>query len=314
MATLESILAESFNAEYNKILKKEVKTTELKNVKDIFRNVHYEDECIICYTENIKVIKCFKCSALYCCDCLTKLASNINKCVCGITIKTNYRKFIDYNLKLPKPKESHKQNPKPKEPLKPNENKYIISYDDYDLDNIYDFQYFDNILSGAGLEDYNKFENNYIYDDNEDENKENENTENKENENKENEYINNIVSNKIYNIDFKSYRSSPDLNNFKYKWEHSSKTLTFTPYTKIIIPFKEIIINYIYLDATFQGILYCYLLHIINQPPEVFIKKWNKIAMNIETFLECWVPLKNKEEKRKEQQEKLIDKIIAICE
>ena len=90
----ERILAESFNHSYNNNINIPISTSEANNVNDIFVGNEVQTECIICYEENIACIKCFKCTAVYCKICLTKIASESNKCICAIEIKANYSKHL----------------------------------------------------------------------------------------------------------------------------------------------------------------------------------------------------------------------------
>jgi hypothetical protein len=96
----ERILAESFNHSYNNTINIPISTSEANNVNDIFVGNEVETECIICYEENIACIKCFKCTAVYCKICLTKIASESNKCICAIEIKANYSKINKYYIVL----------------------------------------------------------------------------------------------------------------------------------------------------------------------------------------------------------------------
>ena len=84
----ERALAESFNNAYNNNVP--ISTTEANNVNDIFVGNEVKTECIICYEENMPCIKCFQCTAVYCKTCLTKIASESNKCICSINFKNNY--------------------------------------------------------------------------------------------------------------------------------------------------------------------------------------------------------------------------------
>jgi hypothetical protein len=96
----ERILAESFNNAANAYNNIPISTSEANNVNDIFVGNEVKTECIICYEDNIPCIKCFQCTAVYCKDCLTKIASESNKCICGIEIKSNYSKLKKYNQDL----------------------------------------------------------------------------------------------------------------------------------------------------------------------------------------------------------------------
>lgn len=300
MATLESILEDSFNEGYKNILKTGIKRTESENIEFVFKHIKYKSECIICYNENIKVIKCFQCSALYCSECLIKLASDINKCICGINFKDNYKKIIDCNLKLaqninkPTNKPINKKNNKTN-----NSSGNNINYNDYDLDGLYnDNEYIIN------YDDFDDLNNDVIN---------NQIGGNKTIDEKI-DLIYNINENNIYNIDFNSYTNSPELNNFKYICDYKNKTITFIPYTQKYKNGKNIIVNYKYLNAYFQGTLYCHLLHIIINSPEIFIKKFNKISNAIEYFTKDRIEKKENENKINELQDKLLNEIIEISE
>ncbi len=98
---LESILNQTFNDEYTRLANKPISTSETKNVDDIFANIDNITECIICSNDDRICIKCFQCTAYYCKECLTKIASDFNKCSsCSIKIKENYTKFKDHNQEL----------------------------------------------------------------------------------------------------------------------------------------------------------------------------------------------------------------------
>ena len=94
----ERALVESFNNAYNSNIP--ISTSEANNVNDIFVGNEVNTECIICYEENSPCIKCFQCTAVYCKICLTKIASESNKCICAITITSNYSKLKTYNQNL----------------------------------------------------------------------------------------------------------------------------------------------------------------------------------------------------------------------
>ena len=91
----ERALAESFDNAYNSNVP--ISTSEANNVNDIFVGNEVKTECIICYEEDSPCIKCFQCTAVYCKICLTKIASESNKCICSIDIRYNYSKLKQYN-------------------------------------------------------------------------------------------------------------------------------------------------------------------------------------------------------------------------
>ena len=100
MNDLDRAFIQSFNDEYNKIMNREVSTSENTNVDNIFKYININSECIICYDENVPCLKCYQCTANYCKICLTKIASDNNKCICGIDIKKNYNKIKKVNIEL----------------------------------------------------------------------------------------------------------------------------------------------------------------------------------------------------------------------
>ena len=96
----ERALAESFNNAYNNNVP--ISTSEANNVNDIFVGNEVKTECIICYEEDSPCIKCFQCTAVYCKTCLTKIASESNKCICSIDIRNNYSKLKTIQSKFNK--------------------------------------------------------------------------------------------------------------------------------------------------------------------------------------------------------------------
>ena len=87
---LESILNQSFNDEYNNILTTPINNSEINKVNDIFRNIENVNDCIICCDDTKICVKCFQCTAYYCKECLSRIASEFNKCsTCNINIKDN---------------------------------------------------------------------------------------------------------------------------------------------------------------------------------------------------------------------------------
>ena len=105
MADLEAALNQSFADAVNIFSNREISTSENTNVLEIFEGINNITDCIICCDDEINCIKCFQCTAMYCKDCLTKIASEFNKCsTCSIEIKCNFNKFKDYNKELQKKK------------------------------------------------------------------------------------------------------------------------------------------------------------------------------------------------------------------
>ena len=98
MTSLENALTQSFNDEYSRYISRPISTSESTNISRIFTNITSIGDCLICCDDTKVCIKCFKCTALYCKECLIKIASDFNKCSsCSINIKTNYDVIKKYN-------------------------------------------------------------------------------------------------------------------------------------------------------------------------------------------------------------------------
>jgi hypothetical protein len=288
MNELDRAFIQSFNDEYNKIMSKVVSTSENTNVDKLFKNINIPSECIICYDENVPCLKCYQCTANYCKTCLTKIASDSNKCVCGIDIKKNYNKMKEVNIELQEKIELEKVLAESLKDLNINKNnkKYI---------NIKK----SNLKSGGS---------------NNTSNITNWNTDN-DNDiiiNKRIEYLSDMYNNNIYNIDFKTYINDNSSNkpNFNYEWNYDNKTLTFSPFINQSHQSHQnddlinIIIKYSILDARFQAELYVWLLNILNTQSTIFKSKWNSLANKINNF----------KSKNKIEIKKLMSEIIKICE
>lgn len=281
MNDLDRAFIQSFNDEYNKIISKVISTNENTNVDKLFKGINIPSECIICYDENVPCLKCYQCTANYCKICLTKIASDSNKCICGIDIKKNYNKIKKVNIELQENIEIEKVLA---ESLKD------VNINKRDNTNI-------NIKNSNV-----KYGGNTDWNDNSDDNY------NDIIINKRIEYLSDMYNNYIYNIDFKSYinDNSPNKPNFKYEWNYDNKTLTFSPFinqSNQSNQYKNIIINYTILDARFQAELYVWLLNILNYHTNIFKSKWNSLANKINYF----------KSKNKNEIKKLLEEIITIC-
>ena len=275
----ERALAESFNNAYNSNVP--ISTSEANNVNDIFVGNEVKTECIICYEEDSPCIKCFQCTAVYCKICLTKIASESNKCICAITITTNYSKLKKYNQNLIKKAKEDKEKAdkakrdkalKDKDAIKKRDTQTSLNYD-YINNHIINNSSSNlnrnsnsNVNSATNLNKYNSHTNNS--------NSNNKNLNDKLN------FIKDLTDNKIYNIDFKSFCN--ELNNttpnFDYLWDYQHKTLTFYTVPNTHQELKNIVINYTILNAEYQAELYVYILELLKLPFPQFKKNWNKIA------------------------------------
>ena len=287
MNELDRAFIQSFNDEYNKIMSKVVSTSENTNVDKLFKNINIPSECIICYDENVPCLKCYQCTANYCKTCLTKIASDSNKCVCGIDIKKNYDKMKKINIELQEKIELEKVLAESLKDLNNNNKNINIKKS--------------NVKSGGS----NNTSNITTW-----------NTDNDNDNdiiiNKRIEYLSDMYNNNIYNIDFKTYvnDNSPNKPNFNYEWNYDNKTLTFYPFVNQSHQSHQnddlinIIIKYSILDARFQAELYVWLLNILNNQPTIFKSKWNSLANKINNF----------KSKNKNEIKKLMSEIIKICE
>jgi hypothetical protein len=265
----ERILAESFNHSYNNTINIPISTSEANNVNDIFVGNEVKTECIICYEENIACIKCFTCTAVYCKICLTKIASESNKCICSIEIKSNYSKLKKYNQDLIKKSRDIKEKREREIQNQNNRNNTITTNN-----NTNNNQNYNN-----NNQNYNNNNQNY-----------NNNNQNYNNNNKNNNtdsnltlklaFLKDLGDNKIYNIDFKSFTNKNGSNtpNFDYFWDYNNKTLTFYAVPNTNNELKNIVFNYNTLNAENQGEIYVWILHLLNSNYNDFKKNWNKIA------------------------------------
>ena len=254
----ERILLESFNHSYNNNVP--ISTSEANNVNDIFVGNEVKTECIICYEENIACIKCFKCTAVYCKICLTKIASESNKCICAIEIKINYSKLKKYNQEL----------------IKKSREKGVIELQNHNNRN--------NAITTSSTSLYTSRNNNSNTNTNTSSNthinvSNNSNTDN--NLTLKLAFLKDLGDNKIYNIDFKSFcnkNGNSNKPNFDYLWDYNNKTLTFYTIPNTNNEIKNIVFNYNTLNAENQGEIYVWLLNLLNLPFNEFKTNWNKIA------------------------------------
>jgi len=101
MSDIERALQQSMNDDYDRLTSRAVGTSETSNVNKIFENLDTIGECLICCDDDKVCAKCFKCTAIYCKDCLIKISSDFNKCsTCSVELKKNYGKILDYNQAL----------------------------------------------------------------------------------------------------------------------------------------------------------------------------------------------------------------------
>ena len=251
MATdIERILNISFNDEYNRLTSRKISTSEAENISIIFRNVNItiKSECLICSDENIECIKCFQCTAIYCKECLTKIASDFNKCSsCSIEIKSNYSRLTSYNIKY----NLEQQN--------------LNNVRNNTANNTITTTTTNNILSTINTNDkkikymefikYNQIYNidfkNYIYNNNT-------NT--------------NTSNNRNNNINKQDYKT---------KWDFDNKILLFYVVNNTNNEFLNINIKFNLLGAQFQAELYIWLNELLAFPRDIFKTKWNIIAQKI---------------------------------
>ena len=251
---LNRILEETFN-DYNNNNNNNVpiSTSEANNVNNIFMGNEIKTECIICYEEKIPCIKCFQCTAYYCKICLTKLASESNKCICAIEFTMNYSKLKKFNQDLIKTIKEKKKEKKAKKAEKEEK-----------------------------AEKANKIKNT-----NTTNNNTNNNTNNYSNSNPiitnlslKLEFLKDLTDNKIYNIDFKSFtlQIGENIPNFSYVWDYKIKNLIFYAIPNSNQDLKNIVINYNILDADYQSQIYVWLYQLLKLPFNTYKLKWNNIA------------------------------------
>jgi len=296
----ERALAESFDNAYNSNVP--ISTSEANNVNDIFVGNEVQTECIICYEEDSPCIKCFQCTAVYCKICLTKIASESNKCICSIDIRNNYSKLKKYNQNLIKKAKEDKEKAdktkrdkakrdkaiKEKEERQRLERQNTLNNNNSNYNTntqtSLNYDYINNhIINNSSNSNLNRNSDSNVnsatnlnkYNSNlNDTNLNNRNLNDKLN------FIKDLTDNKIYNIDFKSFCN--ELNNttpnFDYLWDYQHKTLTFYTVPNTNQELKNIVINYNILNAEYQAEIYVYILELLKLPFSQFKKNWNKIA------------------------------------
>ena len=246
-----------------------IQCSYISNIKDIFVGYQLKTECIICYNDNIHCVKCVKCTAIYCCDCLYKMAMN-NNCICNLNIINNINQYkvINQSLILKtyynflKEEESKKYaEQEQKQILQTNKNTHVESINNKNNNN-------NNNNNSIKLNLLKDLTSNKIFNSNI--NKKNiQNT----------DYLKDLKDNKIYNIDFKSFitKIGNNIPNFDYIWDYNNKTLTFyvVPNNNYI---NNIIINYNILNTTHQSEIYNRILNLLQLPFDDFKDSWNKIA------------------------------------
>jgi len=310
----ERVLAESFTNAVNNTNDIPISTSEANNVNDIFVGNEVQTECIICYEENIQCINCFQCTAIYCKICLTKIASDSNKCICGIDIRQNYSQLKQYNQnlikkailnkkKIEKTKRDKAQRDKAQRD-KAQLNKVQLDQNMRNNKNTNNRNANSNknANSNSTIIDTN-YINNFILNDNDNDNiTEYIYNSTDTNLNLKLDFLKELTDNKIYNIDFKSFRNEigNTIPNFKYKWDYIAKTLTFYTVPDNNKDLKNIVFNYTILQAESQAELYIWILEILKLPFPEFKKNWNKIATIMPT-----ITTSNKTV--------LVNKIVELC-
>jgi len=268
---LNIILEQTFN-DYNNNNNNNnvpISTSEANNVNNIFIGNEIKTECIICYEEKVRCIKCFQCTAYYCKICLTKLASESNKCICSIEFTSNYSKLKKFNQELIKTiKEKKKEKKEQKEAKKAAQAEKTAKAEKAIKTK--------NTNSNSNSNNINTTNNNT-----------NINTTNYSNSNPiitnlslKLEFLKDLTDNKIYNIDFKSFTSQigENIPNFSYVWDYKTKILIFYAIPNSKQDLKNIVINYNILDADYQSQIYVWLYQLLKLPFNTYKVKWNNIA------------------------------------
>ena len=336
MATdIERAIQQSFTEAYTN--NEPISTSETSKVNDIFENIVNTLECIICCDEEKTCVKCFKCTALYCKECLIKIASEFNKCsTCSVEIKGNYNKIKECNIELQEQYQiekaiadsinefitSNKKNKNKNNNIidkkKPNsKNDNIIcekpKYNEKIIKKV------NNHLDGNGneeLENTNlntsfrplfKINNNSKKLDTTRNNNNNSNNNPNSLINKKKEYLEDLRNNKIYNIDFKTYINSVSSNkpNYSFEWDYINKTLTFYTLCNDKNDCMNIILKYTILDSTFQAEFYPWINYILKNSLTVFKNKWNQIAKKINNV--------TKQNDSNSERIRILKEIIDIC-
>ena len=306
MNDIDTAFIQSFNDEYNRIMNTPISISENTNVDNIFKDINILTECIICYDDNVPCLKCYQCTANYCKTCLTKIASDSNKCICGIDIKKNYNKMKEVNIELQEQIELEKVLSESLKEFNLQKNyRSNTSSTNNTSNRKNNITITKNNKKGGSINSNTLNSNDY-------DNYNNDSDEDNISSTKRIEYLSDMYNNNIFNIDFKTYINDNSSNkpNFKYEWNYDNKTLTFSPFIKISNQINQndnllnIIINYTILDSRFQAELYVWLLNILNNQPTIFKSKWNNLVEKINNF----------KSKNKNEQKKLMTEIIKICE
>ena len=290
----ETILAESFNQAYTNNVP--ISTSEANNINEIFVGNEVKTECIICYEDNNPCIKCFQCTAVYCKLCLTKIASESNKCICAIDIRANYSKLKKYNQDLIKKaidnkikQDKMKQNTlnkNKKKNNKKNENDNNKNYNTQQNQNSlnminYNDNYNDTLSSDDNSDNSDNSNNSSNYSSNYNSNNINTNNYNSDSSlTLKLNYLKDLTDNNIYNIDFKSFcnKVGNTIPNFDYFWDYQNKQLTFYAIPNRNQELKNIVFNYTILNSENQGEIYVWILELLELPFNTFKQKWNTIA------------------------------------
>ena len=275
----ERALAESFNNAYNNNVP--ISTSEANNVNDIFVGNEVKTECIICYEENMPCIKCFQCTAVYCKTCLTKIASESNKCICSINFKNNYCNLKKYNQNLIKNAREEKAiKDKREKKQRDKKNKNLNSQNNNNNNNNNINININNNINTISNNNFNAdLINNYLI------NETNSNFNSNYNSTDTNlnlklEFLEDLKNNKIYNIDFKSFCNKRDSStpNFEYYWDYTDKLLTFYPISNTNNDINNIVFDYTILNAENQAELYIWILQLLKLPLSKYKEKWNTIS------------------------------------
>ena len=343
MATdIERVIQQSFTEAYTN--NDPISTSETSKVNDIFENIVNTLECIICCDEEKTCVKCFKCTALYCKECLIKIASEFNKCsTCNVEIKGNYNKIKECNIELQEQyqiekaiadsinefitsnKKNNNNNSKNdskniKNSNSKNDNKKIIKKVNNHLDrndgndgNDGDGdEELENTSLNTSFRPLFKINNNTTKKldttrNNNSNNSNNSNTNPNSLINKKKEYLEDLKNNKIYNIDFKTYINSVSSNkpNYSFEWDYINKTLTFYTLCNDKNDCINIVLKYTILDSIFQAELYPWINYILKNSLTVFKNKWNQIAKKINNV--------TKQNDSNSERIRILKEIIDIC-
>ena len=275
----ERILAQSINYDSNQQNARQISTSESGNILSLFVNIKTKGECLICCDDNKITIKCCQCTAIYCKECFIKIASEFNKCsTCSIDIKANYSKIKDHNEDIQKKEEARIASINAQR----NTSSIAESRINRKAPSI-------PVRSSTPVASSSK---NVSY-------------KAHSNDNTEDLFLEDLINNKIYNIDFKSYvtNTSIPVPNFRYDWNYINKELTFYPLCNNQNDMLNITIKYDILDARFQAEFYPWILELLKNSLNIFKYKWNIIAIKVNNFTV------NNENLKK----KLISEIIDIC-